>query len=253
MSKLQLENKTAIITGSNRGIGFSILENFSKQGCNIFAHARKKNDEFEKKIDDLSQDKSGFIKPIYFDFKDSTEIRSEMINLIKSKVPIDILVNCAGIIHGGLFQMTHVNTIRDVFDVNYFGMLEVTQLVCKSMIKNKKGSIINISSVAGLDLSEGNCAYGTSKAAVIAFSKTLSYEMGKHGIRVNVVAPSLTDTDMGHTAEARKEREILSSSKEPFKRMVQPEEISDTVCFLASEKSSFINGQVIRIDGGTKF
>ena len=253
MSKLQLENKTAIITGSNRGIGFSILENFSKQGCNIFAHARKKNNEFEKKIDDLSQNNIGFIKPIYFDFKDSAEIRSEMINLIKSKVPIDILVNCAGIIHGGLFQMTHVHTIRDVFEVNYFGMLEITQLVCKSMIKNKKGSIINISSVAGIDLSEGNCAYGTSKAAGIAFSKTLSYEMGKHGIRVNVVAPSLADTDMGHSDEARKEREILSSNKEPFKRMVQPEEISDMVSYLASDKSSFINGQVIRIDGGNKF
>ncbi len=253
MEEFPLKDKTAIITGTNRGIGFSILETLSKQGCNIFAHARQKNEDFEKKIEVISKSTSRFIEPVYFDFKDSEKLRSEMFNLIKSKVRIDILVNCAGIIHGGLFQMTHINTIREVFEVNYFSMLEITQLVCKSMIRNKKGSIINISSVAGIDLSEGNCAYGTSKAAMIAFSKTLSYELGKHGIRVNVVAPSLTNTDMGHSDEARKEREMLSSIDEPFKRMVQAEEISDIVSFLASDRSSFINGQVIRVDGGNKF
>ncbi len=253
MDKLLLNNKTALVTGSNRGIGYSIMETFAKQGCDIIAHARKKNDEFEKKIDSLSKKNNVHVKPIYFDLQDRDEIRSEIIKLIKSKVPISILVNSAGIIHGGLFQMTHIQTIRDVFDVNFFGMLEVTQLVCKSMLKNKKGSIINIASSAGLDLSEGNCAYGTSKAALIAFSKTLSFEMGKHGIRVNVIAPSLTDTDMGHMPEANKEREILSSSTEPFKRMALPEEISNTVSFLASDKSSFINGEIIRIDGGNRF
>jgi 3-oxoacyl-[acyl-carrier protein] reductase len=235
----KLLNKTALITGSNRGIGFSIMETFARQGCNVLAHARKKNDAFEKKIDDFSSKHNVFIKPIYFDLQDSTKIRSEIMNLIKTKVPIDILVNCAGIIHGGLFQMTHIKTIRDVFDVNFFGMLEITQLVCKSMIRNKKGSIINIASVAGIDLSAGNCAYGTSKAAVIAFTKTLSSEMGKHGIRVNVVAPSLTDTDMGHTPEARMEREMLSSSTDPFKRMALPDEIGNVV------RAILLNGSVL--------
>jgi len=253
MDKLLLNNKTALVTGSNRGIGYSIMETFAKQGCDIIAHARKKNDEFEKKIDSLSKKNNVVVKPIYFDLQDRDEIRSEIINLIKSKIQIDILVNSAGIIHGGLFQMTHIKAIRDVFDVNFFGMLEVTQLVCKSMIRNRKGCIINIASVAGLDLSEGNCAYGTSKAAVIAFSKTLSSEMGKHGIRVNVIAPSLADTDMGHMPEAKKEREILSASTAPFKRMAFPEEIGNVVSFLASDESSFINGEIIRVDGGNRF
>lgn len=253
MDEFLLGNKTAIITGANRGIGYAIMENFAKQGCDVIAHARKKNDKFEKKIEAVSKKNNVQVRPIYFDLLDKDEIRSEIIHLIKGKVPIDILVNSAGIIHGGLFQMTHISTIRDVFDINFFGMLELTQLVCKTMIKNKKGSIINIASSAGLDLSEGNCAYGTSKAAVIAFSKTLSFEMGKHGIRVNAIAPSLTNTDMGHSKEAKKEREILSASKDPFNRMAQPEEIGNAVTFLASDKSSFINGEIIRVDGGNRF
>ena len=250
---MMLKNKTALITGSNRGIGFSLLEKFATEGCNIYAHSRKTNIEFEKKAKEISIKNNIKIQHIHFDLQKSSEIRTAIMSIIKTKVPIDILVNSAGIIHGGLFQMTTVQTIKDVFSVNFFGMLEVTQLVSKYMIRKKHGSIINIASVAGIDLSAGNCAYGSSKAAVIAFSKTLSSELSTYGIRVNVVAPSLTDTEMAYTTEAKKEREILSDNKEPFKRMAKPEEIANSVCFLASEKSSFINGEVIRVDGGNRF
>ena len=250
---MMLKNKTALITGSNRGIGFSLLENFAKQGCDIYAHSRKLDSAFVKKTEVISVKYNVKIVHIYFDLLKSTEIRVAITEIIKTKVAIDILVNSAGIIHGGLFQMTPIKSIRNVFDVNFFGMLEITQLVSKYMIRQKAGSIINIASVAGIDLSTGNCAYGTSKAAVIAFSKTLSSELSSHGIRVNVVAPSLTDTQMAYTSEAKKEREMLSENKEPFKRMARPEEIADSVCFLASDNSSFINGEVIRVDGGNRF
>ena len=167
--------------------------------------------------------------------------------------PIDVLVNSAGIIHGGIFQMTPIKDIRRVLDVNLFGMLQVTQLVSKYMLRRRSGSIINISSVAGIDLSPGNCAYGLSKAAVIAFSKTLSLELSRFGIRVNVVAPSLTDTDMAHSAEATKERDLLASGKDPFVRMATTREIADVVLFLSSSSASFINAQVVRVDGGNRF
>ena len=248
-----LKNKTALITGSNRGIGFSVLEKFASEGCNIYAHSRKSNAAFEQKASEIAAKYNVEIKHIHFDLLDIAEIKTAIMSFIKTKAPIDILVNSAGIIHGGLFQMTPVHTIRDVFSVNFFGMLEVTQLVSKYMIRKRQGSIINIASVAGMDLSAGNCAYGTSKAAVIAFSKTLSSELSAYGIRVNVVAPSLTDTGMALTTEAKKEREMLSDNKEPFKRMAKPEEIANSVCFLASDQSSFINGEVIRVDGGNKF
>ncbi|MDG1163945.1 MAG: SDR family NAD(P)-dependent oxidoreductase [Porticoccaceae bacterium] len=248
-----LKNKTALITGSNRGIGLSILRCFAEQGCNILAHSRQEDLDFIRVTEEISKDYNVDISLIYFDLEDSSAIKSAMRSIFKAKMPVDILVNSAGIIHGGLFQMTPIVDIRRVLDINLFGMLEVTQLVCKYMVRKKTGSIINISSVAGIDLSPGNSAYGLSKAAVIAFSKTLSAELSTYGIRVNVVAPSLTDTDMAATDQAKKERQLLTDATDHFVRMAQPTEISDLVCFLASDKSAFINGQVIRIDGGNKF
>lgn len=248
-----LKNKTAFITGSNRGIGLSILQCFAQEGCNIFAHSREKSDEFLKITRHISKKYKVKIDHVYFDLEDEQTIRAELRTIFKTKTPLDILVNSAGIIHGGLFQMTPISDIRKVLDINLFGMLEVTQLVSKYMIRKKTGNIINIASVAGIDLSPGNCGYGLSKAAVIAFSKTLSSELSKFGIRVNVVAPGLTNTDMAHSVQATKERVALTQSKDHFVRMANPNEIADLVCYLASDKASFINGQVIRIDGGNKF
>ena len=247
-----LNKKTALITGANRGIGLSILKKFAQEGANIIAHSRKKNDVFIDECKELSKKYNIKISHIYFDLLDRDQIKKEILSMIKTKIPIDILVNSAGIIHGGLFHMSTIKSIREVFDINFFGLLEVTQLVSKYMLRSKKGSIINISSVAGIDLPAGNCGYGTSKAAIIAFSKTLADELSIHGIRVNVVAPSLTDTDMSKTIEAKKERDLLSNN-DGFKRMARPEEISELVVFLGSDKSSFINGEIIRVDGGNKF
>ena len=249
---MQLKNKSALITGSNRGIGFSILKKFAKEGCNIIAHSRNENSEFTEKCKAIASENSISIQHIYFDLLDTEILKKELKSIIKNKLPIDILINSAGIIHGGLFQMSPINDIKNVFEINFFSMLEVSQLVSKYMLRKKSGNIINIASVAGIDLSPGNCAYGTSKAAMIAFSKTLSKELSSYGIKVNVIAPSLTDTDMAHSKEAKKEREILAEGKN-FMRMAKPQEIADLACFLCSNKSDFINGQVIRIDGGNVF
>jgi len=247
-------NKTAFITGSNRGIGFSILEYFAREGCDIYAHSRTDDSEFRRKTSGMALRYGVKINHINFDLRDYDNMRESIMSIIKSRVPIDILVNSAGIIHGGLFQMTPISDIRSVFDVNFFSMLEITQLLSRYMARNKRGSIVNIASVAGIDLSSGNSAYGVSKAAVIAFSKTLAEELSAHGIRVNVVAPSLTNTDMALATEAKTERDmLLSATNHPFKRLAEPDEIAALVGFLASDNSSFVNGQVIRVDGGNKF
>lgn len=250
---MRVDKKNVFITGSNRGIGLSILEKLADNGMNIYAHSRIQDLDFEKKTKSIAKSCSVEIKHINFDMEDTEAIKDEIKKLIKTKVPIDVLVNSAGIIHSGLFQMTPLKDIKHVFEVNLFGMLEVTQLISRYMMRNKSGSIINISSVAGLDLSAGNSAYGVSKAAIIAFSKVLSSEMSSYGIRVNSIAPSLTETDMALSKEAKKEREMLLNGDGLFSRLAKPEEIADIVHFLASDKSSFINGQVIRIDGGNIF
>ncbi len=246
-----LEGKNAIITGSNRGIGRSVLETFAKEGCKtVWAHARKETDEFTKDIASLSEKYGTEIIPVYFDLTDTNNLKLRIKEVIMSKKPIDILVNNAGVAHGGLFQMTSVSQIRDVFAVNLFAGMEITQLVSRVMTKQKSGSIINMSSISGLDLKAGNSAYGVSKAAVAAWTKTLSAELGPYGIRVNAVAPGLTNTRMADIMEKKAGHQMISESA--LGRLAFTQEIANVVAFLASNNASFISGQVIRTDGGRK-
>ncbi|MEG1916938.1 MAG: SDR family NAD(P)-dependent oxidoreductase, partial [Muribaculaceae bacterium] len=188
------------------------------------------------------------IYPIYFDLTDSNKMKSEIQKVYKTAGNIDVLINNAGMAHGGLFQMTPVQQIREVFDVNFFSMIELSQYVSRLMIRKNKGCIINMASVAGIDLKVGNCAYGTSKAAVIALTKTMSYELSPLGIRVNAIAPGLAETDMALKMERKAGEEMIQETA--LKRLAKKEEIAELALFLASEQASFITGQVIRIDGG---
>lgn len=246
-----LKGKTAVITGSSGGIGKSILETFAREGCStIWAHARSESDEFTNVITNISKEYHTEIIPVYFDFRNTTELKHQIKSIITSKRPIDILVNNAGTAHGGFFQMTPVSHIKDVFEINLFAMMEITQLIVKVMTRQKSGSIINMSSISGLDLKAGNSAYGVSKTAVAAWTKTLSSELGSYGIRVNAVAPSLTDTRMAELMSPSAAKDELNSSISG--RLAKPNEIANVVLFLASELSSYVTGQVIRVDGGRK-
>lgn len=244
-----LQEKNAIITGSNRGIGRAILEAFAKEGCHtIWAHTRTESQDFMIDISNLSEKYDTEIIPIYFELKDTDNLKLQMKSLISSKKSIDILVNNAGIAHGGLFQMTPISQIKDVFEVNLFAGMEITQLVSRVMTRQKFGTIINIASISGLDLKAGNSAYGVSKAAVAAWTKTLSSELGPLGVRVNAVAPGLTDTkiakDLNSLVRCSKIEASISG------RMATPVEIANAVVFLASDLASFVNGQILRVDGG---
>ena len=244
-----LNGKTALVTGTNRGIGRAILERFAENRANIFAHARKETPEFIEGISRLSEKYNIAITPLYFDLADTTALKEEIKNKIfLPKQKIDILVNTAGIAHGGFFQMTPIAKIKEVFDINLFAQMEIIQLILKIMIKNQKGSIINLASVLGIDITAGSCAYGVSKAAFVAFTKTLAAEYAKYNIRVNAVAPGLIDTDMAKLMEEGAKNNLLNQSA--MHRLGKPDEVADLVLYLASDKSSFINGQIIRVDGG---
>lgn len=243
-----MQTKSVIITGTNRGIGKVLVKCFAEEKYNIWACARKKSDEFENELQQLAKKENVLIRPVYFDLTDSEEMKKSVKQILNGKERIDVLVNCAGVAHGGLFQMTKMTTVKQIFEVNLFSMMELTQLVLRAMVRQKSGCIINFSSISGLDLRSGNCAYGASKAAIIAWTKTLAAEVAKLGIRVNAIAPGLTDTDMASLMNEKAGYEMVSSSA--LNRLLKPEEIADVVLFLSSEKSSTINGQVIRVDGG---
>ncbi len=246
----ELVQKNAIITGANRGIGNAIVRKFAENGCNIWACARTCNKAFEEKMQQIADQNGVQIWPVYFELSDFEQIKAAFKEIYKTKLPIDILVNAAGIVNTELFQMTSIQEMRKVFDVNFFGPIQLTQLVLKTMTRQKSGSIINISSVAGQDANPTNCTYGSSKSAINSFSRILASEIGRLGIRVNVVAPGPTDTDMIERVRAKVGDSMLDRCA--MERLAKPDEIAETVVFLASDKASFINGQIIRVDGGAK-
>ena len=241
----------AIITGANRGIGKKIVERFADEGYeNIWACARKYNELFESEINKIAQEKNINIYPIYFDIANEEEMKDAVKKIRSDKKQIDVLVNAAGVLNTDMFFMTAISKMKEVFDVNFFGTVAFTQYILKLMMRQKTGSIINIASIAGLDANPTNCTYGSSKAALISFSRILASEVAEYGIRVNAIAPGPTDTDMGLQVKEKIGENLLSNCA--MNRFAKTEEIADLVAFLASDKSSFINGQVIRIDGGAK-
>lgn len=246
-SKL-LENKTVLITGANRGIGKVLVETFALNGASIWACARKETPEFVEFISKISIEYDVVVRKLYFDLTKEAEMKSALKVLISEKAKIDILVNNAGVAHGGLLQMTKITTIKEVFEINFFSQLYIIQYISKLMMRQKSGSIINIASIAGLDGYPGYSAYGSSKAALIYATKTLAKELAPYNIRINAIAPGLTKTDMAYQMEKRAWETMVNDSA--MKRLAEPTEISNTALFLASDLSTFINGQVIRVDGG---
>lgn len=237
-----------IITGSNRGIGKAMLKGFAEAGFNIWACARKQTEEFEEYLCNLSSENSVWIKPVYFEMNDESSLNNGVQTIFADKQPIDVLINNAGISTVGLLSQSNVDDIRKLFEVNYFSVLRLIQLVSKKMMIKRKGVIVNMASLAGLEPQPGKIAYGSSKAAIIMMTKCLAKELGPLGIRVNAIAPGPIETEMinQYNDEMLKRLETESA----LRRLGKPEEIAKVAIFLASDQSTYINGEIIKVDGG---
>ena len=244
-----LKNKTAIITGCNKGIGKEILKIFSENGAKVFACVRKIDEKFNTEITNLKSKNKSEIIPLGFDLLNEDELKEAAKKILSLSEKIDILVNNAGAIETALFQMMSSKKLKEIFEVNFFSQIILTQFILKSMIKNKSGSIINISSISGLDANVGRSAYSASKSALISQSKVLSKEVGGHNVRVNCIAPGLVNTDMlnKNTTPETIDKMIQNIS---LGRIANPIDIANVVLFLSSDLSQYITGQVIRVDGG---
>ena len=244
-----LKNKNVIITGCNKGIGKATLEGFAKYGANIFACVRSNSSEFKKFISTLKKKYKVKIYVIKLDLLKKSSISNCVNEIYKISKNIDILVNNAGMLFNSLFQMTSEKQLQEMFQVNYFSQVYLTQIISRGMTKNKTGNIIFVSSTSGINGDYGRFAYSSSKAAILSTVKTLSKELSNYNIRVNAVSPGLTETDLmlSNTKEDIIKSEIEKIS---LKRIASTNEIADIILFLASEKSSYINGQNIVADGG---
>jgi len=249
MYSSSLKNKNVIITGCNKGIGKATLEDFAKYGANIFACVRSNSSEFKKFISTLKKKYKVKIYVIKLDLLKKSSISNCVNEIYKINKNIDILVNNAGMLFNSLFQMTSEKQLQEMFQVNYFSQVYLTQIISRGMTKNKTGNIIFVSSTSGINGDHGRFAYSSSKAAILSTVKILSKELSNYNIRVNAVSPGLTETDLmlSNTKAAIIKSEIEKIS---LKRIASTNEIADIILFLASEKSSYINGQNIVADGG---
>jgi 3-oxoacyl-[acyl-carrier protein] reductase len=240
-----LQGKTAVITGCNRGIGKAILESYAENGALIFACVRKETQEFSKLIQALSEKNSVEIIPVYFDSRNMNELKNAVKHIKDSKKKIDILVNNSGVGYNALFQMSSLDKLKEVFDVNFVAPFIFTQYITKLMVRQRSGSIITISSTTALDANDGKSVYGASKAALICMTQVIASELKEFGIRANSIAPGLTDTDMLAWIP---EKIVVNSIGR--NEIAKPSDIAEKAVFLASDASAHISGQVFRVEGG---
>lgn len=245
-----LAGKNVIITGANRGIGRAMLEEFALNGANVWAHARVETPVFIQDIQELADKYAVTIRPLCFDLTDYEAMKAAVKTIMSSKIPVDALINNAGITYNALFQMSTVDHLRNQFEVNFIAVFILTQYISKLMVRQKSGSIVNIASTAAFDGNSGKSVYGASKAAVVAMTESIASELGDYGIRANCIAPGITETDMLVSMPEAVVNEAKASAD--MRRGGEPSEIARTAVFLASDLASYITGQTIRVDGGLK-
>ena len=244
-----LKDKTSIITGSNNGIGISILKKFAENSSKIFACYRNMNDDFKETIKVLANDNKIEIYPIKLDLENEDSIKDASKEIEKYTKTIDNLINCAGIIENVIFQMTSRKNLMKIHDVNFINTFLFTQRIVKKMIKNGSGNIINISSTSAIEANYGRFSYSTSKAALAIGSKILAKELGRFNIRVNTISPGLIDTKMLNDNTTSKNIE-KTLKRVILKRKGSPDDVANLALFLCSQLSDYITGQDIRVDGG---
>jgi len=248
MSEKVLIGKNAIITGCARGIGKAMLENFAKHGSNVWACGRSLTPEFEAHCAELSSKYEVQITPLCFDITNKEDMKSAVKLVMKSDLKVNVLVNNAGVTYNALHQLTAEAALRDQMEVNFFAPFLFTQNIVKLMLRHGCGSVINVASSAALDGNSGRAAYGASKAALLCATRALSREVGAQGVRANVIAPGITETDMiGSMTEAVIAETVAGTD---MRRIGTPSDIADVAVYLASDLSSYITGQVLRVDGG---
>lgn len=242
-----LEGKTAIITGATRGIGRGIALAFAQHGAQVaftYSSSVQAADELEKELTALGVKAKGY-QSNAGDFNEAQKLVDEV---VASFGTVDVLINNAGITKDNLLMRISEDDFDKVIETNLKSVFNMTKAVQRTMLKNRAGSIINMSSVVGVKGNAGQTNYAASKAGVIGFSKSVALELGSRNIRCNVIAPGFIETEMTEKLSP----EVVEGWRNaiPLKRGGTPEDVANLCVFLASDMSAYITGQTINVDGG---
>lgn len=230
-----MENKKVLITGATGSIGEAIVKEYAKNGYFVYVHYNSNKEKAEEILNEINQ--NGEL--ISFNMRDKNSIREVLENL-----DVDVLVNNAGIIKDNLFFFMEDDEWEDVINTNLNGLFYVTKVISKNMMMNKKGSIVNVASISGISGNSGQANYSASKGGVIAFTKTLSIELGRYNIRVNALAPGIIESEMIENIPNVKELKKAI----PLKRFGKAEEVARCAYFMGVE-ATYVSGEVLNISG----
>jgi len=244
-----LAGKRALVTGGSRGIGAAIVRAIMGEGGDVAFTFRRSADEAEELARELASLHPGQrCFPVQCDVADTLGMRQAIQDVVRELGTVDVLVNNAGIARDSVLARMNREEWDEVISTNLGGLFNATQPLILRMAKQRSGSIVNITSIVGLYGSPAQASYAASKAGIIGFTKAMAKEVAANNVRVNAVAPGFVDTEM--LSDINAERFEYLKSRIPLGRLGLAAEVANVVCFLASDKSSYITGTVIQVDGG---
>ncbi|NBX67955.1 MAG: 3-oxoacyl-[acyl-carrier-protein] reductase [Proteobacteria bacterium] len=244
---MTLEGEIALVTGGSRGIGRAAAMALAKEGAEVIINYVSNEAKAKETCNEIAA-MGGKASAVKFDVANIDETKTAIEQLLKDKKKISILVNNAGITRDGLMMRYSIEDWDQVLNTNLRSAFVVSQAVIRSMMKERKGSIIHMGSIVGITGNAGQAAYCAAKAGIIGLTKSMAKELASRNIRVNAIAPGFIETDMTHALTEDQKKAIFNEI--PLGRIGTAEEIGQAVVFLASSQSSYITGQTVVVDGG---